>query len=243
MVIRTLAILRMILSRISRRNKDFILWQGICYCGCTHSITSKLKNTSDNRSRSFINIQCLLILRLSVIAIRHCTADTFSVSHFCLEHCLDFLTGIFCIPLIHDIQKWCKIIICRIGTVNSVIYCNKTDIFLREHHFRIETYLQIVSAKSGHIFDDHCSHSAGFNLCQQRIECRSVEVRSWISIITEMLNITNAMLHCIIFQILLLVCYGVGFALHLIITGQTLVKCCYSIIFSHFLSSFHNAKK
>lgn len=81
-------------------------------------------------------------------------------------------------PLIHDIQKWCKIIICRIGTVNSVIYCNKTDIFLREHHFRIETYLQIVSAKSGHIFDDHCSHSAGFNLCQQRIECRSVEVRS-----------------------------------------------------------------
>ena len=73
------------------------------------------------------------------------------------------------------IQKWCKIIICRIGTVNSVIYCNKTDIFLREHHFRIETYLQIVSAKSGHIFDDHCSHSAGFNLCQQRIECRSVE--------------------------------------------------------------------
>lgn len=80
--------------------------------------------------------------------------------------------------VLHDIQKWCKIIICRIGTVNSVIYCNKTDIFLREHHFRIETYLQIVSAKSGHIFDDHCSHSAGFNLCQQRIECRSVEVRS-----------------------------------------------------------------
>ena len=27
-------------------------------------------------------------------------------------------------------------------------------------------------------FIDHCSHSAGFNLCQQRIECRSVEVRS-----------------------------------------------------------------
>ena len=36
----------------------------------------------------------------------------------------------------------------------------------------------VDSAKSGHIFDDHCSHSAGFNLCQQRIECRSVEVRS-----------------------------------------------------------------
>ena len=37
--------------------------------------------------------------------------------------------------VLHDIQKWCKIIICRIGTVDSVIYCNKTDIFLREHHF------------------------------------------------------------------------------------------------------------
>ena len=80
--------------------------------------------------------------------------------------------------VLHDIQKWCKIIICRIGTVNSVIDCNKTDIFLRKHHFSIETYLQIVSAKSGHIFDDHCSHPASFNLCQQRIECRSVEVRS-----------------------------------------------------------------
>ena len=28
-----------------------------------------------------------------------------------------------------------------------------------------------------------------------------------------------------------------------IITRQTLIKCCYSVIFSHFLSSFHNAKK
>ena len=98
MVVRTLAILRVTLSRIGRRNKHFILWQGICYCGCSHSFASKLKNASDNRSGYFINIQRLLILRLSVISIRHSTTDTFSVSHSSLKYRLNLLTGVFCIP-------------------------------------------------------------------------------------------------------------------------------------------------
>ena len=56
---------------------------------------------------------------------------------FGLESGTDFTAGVSGVVFVHDIQKWCKIIICRIGTVNSVIYCNKTDIFLREHHFTI----------------------------------------------------------------------------------------------------------
>ena len=58
-----------------------------------------------------------------------------------------------------------------------------------------------------------------------------------------MSDILETILYRIIFKILLLICYGVRFSLNLIITRQTLIKCCYSVIFSHFLSSFHNAKK
>lgn len=61
--------------------------------------------------------------------------------------------------------------------------------------------------------------------------------------VTEMLYILKTFLHCIIFKVLLLICYRIGFALNLIITRQTLVKCCYSVIFSHFFNSFHNSKK
>ena len=58
-----------------------------------------------------------------------------------------------------------------------------------------------------------------------------------------MSDILEPILYRIIFKILLLIRYRVRFSLNLIITRQTLVKCCYSVIFSHFLSSFHNAKK
>ena len=58
-----------------------------------------------------------------------------------------------------------------------------------------------------------------------------------------MSDILETILYCIIFKILLLICYRVRFSLNLIITGQTLVKCCYSVIFNHFFNSFHNSKK
>jgi len=58
---------------------------------------------------------------------------------------------------------------------------------------------------------------------------------------------TKSLVHIVIFLLFLLVGWTwllcVVDLIYLIITGQTLVKCCYSIIFSHFLSSFHNAKK
>lgn len=48
--------------------------------------------------------------------------------------------------VLHYIQKWGKVIIRSIITVNAVVYCKKTDIFLCEQNFRIKADLQIVSS-------------------------------------------------------------------------------------------------
>ena len=48
--------------------------------------------------------------------------------------------------VLHYIQKWGKVIIRSIITVNAVVYCKKTDIFLWEQNFRIKADLQIVSS-------------------------------------------------------------------------------------------------
>ena len=47
--------------------------------------------------------------------------------------------------VLHNIQKRSKIIIRSVVTVNAVVDCKETDIFLRKQNFRIKPDLQIIS--------------------------------------------------------------------------------------------------
>lgn len=47
--------------------------------------------------------------------------------------------------VLHNIQKRSKVIIRSVVTVNTVVNCKETDIFLWKQNFRIEPDLQIIS--------------------------------------------------------------------------------------------------
>lgn len=58
------------------------------------------------------------------------TATTLSIFHTSVKYSLDFVACVFCIPLIHNIQERSKVIIRSIITINTVVYCKETNIFL-----------------------------------------------------------------------------------------------------------------
>lgn len=117
------------------------------------------------------------------------------------------------ISLIHDVQKWGKIGVLLVLTVNPVINGNKADALLREENFRIKSNLQIVTAQPGHILDNDGSNLPSFNLGQHFLETGTLEVRSRESIIYEKSDITETMIGSILGKQFLLMNDGVTIAL------------------------------
>ena len=53
--------------------------------------------------------------------------------------------------VLDDIAEGSKLIV-ALGAVHPIVYGNKVNIMLREHDLGIHTHLQIITAKTGHIF-------------------------------------------------------------------------------------------
>jgi len=64
----------------------------------------------------------------------------------------------------------------------------------------------------------------GLDLLQQRLEAGPVKVRPGVAVIREMAEISQSVLPGVVFEILLLVGDTVGFALKLIVSGQTFIQ-------------------
>lgn len=126
--------------------------ENICYLCRTISFDCKLIYFSYNFCCFFIDQQMVFIFWIMLIPIRNCTTASLARFHSGLKNSFDFLACVLCIPFIHDIQKWCKIIIRWCCTVNTVVDCNETDIFLWKQYFCIISDFQIISSQSAHIF-------------------------------------------------------------------------------------------
>ena len=159
----------------------------------------------------------VFIFWIVFITIGNCTTASLTRFHSGLENSLDFLTCVLGIPFVHDIQEWGKIIICRSCTVNTIVNCNETDIFLWKQNFRIITNFQIVSTQSAHILHTNSINQSSFHICNQFLEARTVKCNTTIAIISIMPDILQSLCLCIFFQIILLVCDTVGFSLQFII--------------------------
>ena len=77
--------------------------------------------------------------------------------------------------VLHNIQKRSKVIIRSVVTVNTVVNCKETDIFLWKQNFRIKTYLQIISPQSAHILNNQGFYISCFNFFYQRLKARAIE--------------------------------------------------------------------
>ena len=118
--------------------------ENICYLCRTISFDCKLIYFSYNFCCFFIDQQMVFIFWIMLIPIRNCTTASLARFHSGLKNSFDFLACVLCIPFIHDIQKWCKIIIRWCCTVNTVVDCNETvflyNIRLSDNFFPVGSY-------------------------------------------------------------------------------------------------------
>ena len=79
-----------------------------------------IEDPADNGSCFLIYMKSLLITGNPLITVGYTAAAPFAILHPRFEHSADFIAGILCVPLVHDIQERDKVIVCGIGTVNIV---------------------------------------------------------------------------------------------------------------------------
>ena len=94
---------------------------------------------------------------------------------------------------------------------------------LTEEHLRVKSGLQIISADSAHVLDDHMSHFPGFNICLQPLPCRTIKVAAGITVIGIVDNITVALLLSVAFEVFFLIDNGIAIPGLFIVTGQPFV--------------------
>ena len=90
-------------------------------------------------------------------------------------------------------------------TVNTVVNCKETDIFLWKQNFRIKTYLQIISPQSAHILNNQGFYISCFNFFYQRLKARAIEIYTRKSVIGKMANVLKTIPTGIIFEVFLLI--------------------------------------
>ena len=76
--------------------------------------------------------------------------------------------------VLDDIAEGSKLIV-ALGAVHPIVYGDKVNIMLREHDLGIHTHLQIITAKTGHIFDDDPFDDSCLHIGDHLLETRSIE--------------------------------------------------------------------
>ena len=132
---------------------------------------------------------------------------------------LDFVAGIFRIPLVHDVQERREVIVLRGSAVHIVVDGYEPNALFREKDFCVVANLQVVSAKTTEILYHKGLHSPGFDFFQQGGKTGTIKVRAGIAVIIEVPDISQPMLTGIFFKIFLLVLDGVRFSSLFIISG------------------------
>ena len=112
------------------------------------------------------------------------------------SHLAADITGIH---FVHYIAEGCQLVF-SVSTVNTIVDGDEADVSVREVGVSIVTYLQIISAQTGHILDDQCGYITHVHIFQQLLKAGTVEVRAGIAIIHIVAGIVKAMLLCVFLQ-------------------------------------------
>ena len=178
----------------------------------------------DDRRRHRIDDPLILIgLRLQ-IPIRHRTAGMLTGQVPGLETGADLLAGVPGVPLVHDIPEGSKLVIPFIG-IHVVIERDQPDTVLSKH-LHIDTDLKIVTSEAAHILDAYNGNLAFLDRRDHSLKTGTVEACAADPVIGIMDNVGESMLCGIVFQDLLLISNGIGFALQLVIMTESLIQGC-----------------
>ena len=159
---------------VSGRSEDFPLPQLSCYLGRSKPIHNIQPDFIDHIGSLTVGYPMFAVIRVFHVSVRRISRQMFSGVPFDLHHSTDFLAGVFRIPLIDDIAEGSKLIV-ALGAVHPIVYGDKVNIMLREHDLGIHTHLQIITAKTGHIFDDDPFDDPCLHIGDHLLETRSIE--------------------------------------------------------------------
>ena len=167
------------------------------------SIHCHVKDSPYNYSCFFINDPYIRIILVFQIPIRCCTCHMLAGFPFRLESGFYLFTGIPCIPFIHDISEWSKIIVLP-EAVYILVDCNQADIFLSQQ-LHILSDFQIISSHSAHIFNQNRSDFPRLYFFHHGKKAWAIKSCTGDTIISKMNKIGKSMFFCILFQQFLLV--------------------------------------
>ena len=203
------AVLRLIQGSVGRRYQHLFLCQNFRNACCGNALTYQPENFPDNLCGRLVHDKGLLIARFSLVAIGNGAAAPQPFLHSGLEYRLDFVAGVLCVPLVHDVQKRSEVIVLRGGAVHIVVDSYETNALLREKNLRVIADLQIVSTKTTEILYHKGLHSSGFDFFQQGGKAGTVEIRTRITIVIKMANVSQPFLTGIFFEVFFLILNGV----------------------------------
>lgn len=113
-----------------------------------------------------------------------------------------------------------------VGTVNTIVDCNKSDIAGRKDDFHIPACFKVVSAETGLVFYDYHPNLSTLDVPHHFYMGRSCEVNSAITVIDIELAVAKAVFICVFLKYEFLVGDTVGFSLEHILLKESAVKGC-----------------
>ena len=181
-----------------------------------------IKNAPDNLCSFFINDPMLGIVRVLDIPIGR-KSHRFAGVAFDFITDTAFLADVAGIPLIEQVSDGCQFVF-ALGRVDVVRNGNKSDVMVREKFFCQPSDLNIVSAQTGKVFDEHSGGFSLFKLLHHFNETGTVHGHAGNAIIQKVNQIGIAFSLCNFGEQFLLVADAVTLALQIIITGKTLIE-------------------
>lgn len=111
--------------------------------------------------------------------------------------------------VLHDVQKRSEVIVLRGGAVHIVVDSYEANALLREKNLRVIADLQVISAKTTKVFYNQDFHMTCFDFFQQGGKSGTVEIRTRITVVIKMANVSQPFLTGIFFEVFFLVLDGV----------------------------------
>ena len=147
----------------------------------------------------------VLIRRVFYVAIGRICTERLTVLTFGLKHSAYFLAGILGVPFVNDVEEWRKIAVLLIGTVDTVVNCNETDVGAGKENFRVVANLEVISSKAAHVLHNDGADAALLSKRNQTLPVWTIEVRAAVPVINEKLRVAEAIVVSVLLEYGLLV--------------------------------------
>src|SRR5690554_7094492 len=155
---------------MNRRCINASLFKLLCYLRGSKTSHAQSENISDHFGGFLIYNPVQLIFRVLNITVRRIGAERLARLSLGFEHSTDFLASILSVPFINNVKKRCKVTVCLVYTINTVVNSNESYICFRKHNLSIIAYFEVIPAEAGHILNDNRSDSTGLYICNHAVK-------------------------------------------------------------------------